>query len=114
MADALATEVNPDLAPFVHAVFSMHDPDVVADLLDGAGFDDVSASETSVPLDLPHPTDFLWQYVSLTPLGAFVEPAPETTKHDLERHVAEHSASFVVDGRMPVTQPMVVATARNR
>lgn len=62
MEQALVEHISPDLGGFVRAVFSMHDPDVVAGLLRGAGFTDVSATEQISALDLPGPADFLWQY----------------------------------------------------
>lgn len=55
MEQALVEQISPDLGGFVRAVFSMHDPDVVAGLLRDAGFTDVSATEQISALDLPGP-----------------------------------------------------------
>lgn len=112
MEQALVEHISPDLGPFVRAVFSMHDPDAVAALFQSAGFDRVEATETTATLDLPGPADFLWQYINLTPMGQFVEPAPKEAKQALEQQVVDSWQPFVVDGRTPVDQPMVVATAR--
>jgi len=113
MAEALGDHISPDLGPFVHAVFSMHDPDAVSALLNNAGFDGVEAIETTATLDLPGPADFLWQYINLTPMGQFVEPAPDEAKQALEQQVVDTWQPFVVDGRTPVDQPVIVATARS-
>ena len=110
MEQALVDHISPDLGGFVRAVFSMHDPDALAALLRDAGLHDVDAGETIVTLDLPGPAEFLWQYISLTPMGAFVGPAPDDAKAALERQVVETWARHVRDGSTPVDQPMVVAT----
>jgi hypothetical protein len=112
MAEAIGDHINPDLGPFVHTVFSMHDPDAVAALLQDAGFEGVEVTETTATLDLPGPAEFLWQYINLTPMGPFVEPAPDEAKQALEQQVVDTWQPYVVDGRTPVEQPMVVATAR--
>ena len=56
---AIADNLDPGLSAFVSAVFSMHDPSVLADLLREAGFDDVRSKEYTATLDLPGPAEFL-------------------------------------------------------
>lgn len=112
MDEELARHISPDLAGFVRVVFSMHEPGAVASLLEDAGFQDVEARSTSTRLRLPPPADFLWQYIHLTPMGQFVEPAPDDAKAALERAVVSRWQEFVHDGATVVEQPMVVATAR--
>ena len=110
MEQALVDHINPDLGGFVRAVFSMHDPDAVASLLRDAGLDGTDARETNATLELPGPAAFLWQYIHLTPMGAFVGSAPDDAKAALEQQVVETWAPHVEDGATPVDQPMVVAT----
>ena len=112
MERAIATHIDPGLSGFVRAVFSMDDPDVHAGLLRDAGLTDVAAREVTARLVLPAPAEFLWQYINLTPLGPFVEPAPDAAKAAMEREVVEAWQPYVVDGRVPTEQAMVVATAR--
>lgn len=112
MERAIADHLDPQLGRFVSAVFSMHDPDAVAALLREAGFDDVTAEERRVGLDLPDPASFLWQYVNLTPMGPLVEPAPEEAKAAMEAQIVETWAPFVSDGRTEFEQPVVLATGR--
>ena len=45
----------------------------------------------------------------LTPMGALVGDAPEEAKTAMERQVVEGWAPHVVNGRMPVEQPMALA-----
>ncbi len=109
MEQALVDQINPDLGGFVRAVFSMHDPEEVAALLGEAGLADVVSTEVTATLALPGPAEFLWQYVNLTPMGAFVAPAPDEAKVALEQQVVETWAPYTEGGVTPVDQPMVVA-----
>lgn len=112
MEAALVEHIDPGLGAFVTAVFSMHDPAVLAELLTEAGFDDVSAREYSATLDLPGPAEFLWNYINLTPMGPLVASAPEDAKEAMERDVVAAWTPSVVDGRLPVDQPMALARGR--
>jgi SAM-dependent methyltransferase len=109
---ALVNCISPDLGGFVSAVFSMHDPDGVTALLSEAGLRDASASVVTTRLRLPEPSEFLWCYIGLTPMAAFIEQAPETATSALERVFVEEAQPYVVDGTSVVDLPVVVATAR--
>jgi ubiquinone/menaquinone biosynthesis C-methylase UbiE len=107
---ALVQHISPDLGGFVRAVFSMPDPDQLAALLTDAGFGDVEAEVRPVPLDLPTPGEFLWQYLGSTPLGVFVASASEEAKDALEADVVEQWQGFAGDdGRLVLDQPVVYA-----
>lgn len=108
---ALVNCISPDLGGFVSAVFSMHDPNGVTALLSAAGLRDASASVVTTRLRLPEPAEFLWRYIGLTPMAAFIEQAPETARSALERLFCEEAQPYVVDGTSVVDLPMVVATA---
>ena len=112
MEQALVEHISPDLGGFVSAVFSMHDPDAVATLLREAGLRDVSARESTCTFRLPAPAEFVWQYINLTPMAAFVEQAPEDAKSAFERRFVDGVQAYVVDGETVVDQPMVIATGR--
>jgi ubiquinone/menaquinone biosynthesis C-methylase UbiE len=113
MEQAIVEHISADLGGFVRAVFSMHDPEAVATLVRDAGFTEVAATVSTATLQLPAPADFLWQYINLTPMGPFVDGAPEEAKTAMEVQVVEAWEPFVVDGSMRVDQPMVIATGRN-
>jgi ubiquinone/menaquinone biosynthesis C-methylase UbiE len=112
MERAIVEHINPELGGFVRVVFSMHDPAALGDLLVEAGFDEVDTSEDVATFDLPSPVEFLWQYINLTPMAALVAEAPEDAKARMEAQVVETWAAFVVDGRVPVNQPMALACGR--
>jgi SAM-dependent methyltransferase len=114
MEQAIVDTLGPHLGAFVAVVFSMHDPDLLASLLAAAGFAEVEATGYTAPLSLPGPAEFLWTYVNLTPMGALVADAPTSARDELERRVVESWEPYVTDGRTPVDQPMVLATARRR
>ena len=82
---------------------------MLADLLQGAGFSDVRSKEYTATFDLPGPAEFLWNYINLTPMGALVGDAPEEAKVAMERQVVDAWTPSVVNGRIPVEQPMALA-----
>lgn len=112
MERAITDHIGAELAGFVRAVFSMHDPSAVALLLGDAGLQDVRAVESTATLQLPGPAEFLWQYVNLTPMAPLVAAAPAEAQDAMERQFVAEARPLVVDGGMPVRQPMVVASGR--
>jgi SAM-dependent methyltransferase len=109
LEQAIVDHIDPGLGAFVSAVFSMHDPAALGDLLGGAGFEDVSSKEYVARFALPGPAEFLWNYINLTPMGPLVEQAPEEAKAAMERQVVEAWTPHLVDGGTPVDQPMALA-----
>lgn len=110
MEQAIVDHIDPNLGAFVSAVFSMHDPSLLAELLRGAGFSRVASEEYTASFDLPAPAEFLWTYLNLTPIAPLVAKAPEDAKGALERQFVEAATSAVVGGRIPVEQPMALAS----
>lgn len=114
MEQAIVDHVDPELGAFVTAVFSLHDPDALAGLLRDGGFAAVSCEEYTATFDLPGPTEFLWNYINLTPMGPLVAGAPDEAKAAMERDVVEAWTPHLVDGRIPLDQPMALAWGRRR
>lgn len=114
MEQAIVAHISADLAGFVRMVFSMHDPSEHAELLQDAGFAEVETRTYAAELDLPSPAEFVWQYINLTPMAPFVADAPEAARDAMEAQVVETWQPYVRDGRTPVAQPMVLATATKR
>jgi ubiquinone/menaquinone biosynthesis C-methylase UbiE len=112
LAEGLATHVDPRAAAFVERVFSLHDVDELADLLEGAGLREVRVEAQTVELSLPPPEDFLWQYAAATPLAGIVMEAGETARKELEREVVAAWRDYEVAEGMEIDQRIVVATAR--
>jgi hypothetical protein len=81
-------------------------------MLDAAGFDDVEIDTGSVPLRLPPPADFFWQFVRSTPLAGIAAHIDQGSRAALERDVVERCQPFV-DGDSLVMEPrLLLATAR--
>ena len=113
MERAITDNIDPAVGGFVRAVFSMHDPAVVASLLESAGGLEVNAELATASLSLPLPAEFLWEYINLTPLAAIVAAAPADAREAMERQFVQSSAPFVVESAVPVGQPMVIAVGRS-
>lgn len=110
--DALAEHIGPEASVFVQAVFSLHDPHQLRSMLDGAGFDDVEIETRSLPLRLPPPADFFWQYVQSTPLAGIATEIEHDSRAALERDVVARCEPFL-DGDSLVMEPgLLLATAR--
>jgi SAM-dependent methyltransferase len=112
IADALTVHIGPEASKFVHAVFSVHDADQLRTMVKSAGFDDVKVESKSVPLRVPPPADFFWQYVHSTPLAGIARETDDDTRVALERDVVERCEPFL-DGDALVIEPrLLLATAR--
>lgn len=112
MAESLSDHVSPEVASFVHAVFSLHDPDEVRALATDAGFRDVEVRSGAVALRLPPPADFLWQYVHSTPMMGLVGEIGQERRAALERDYAQRCEPFVEDGVLAGPVRMTTLTAR--
>ncbi len=111
---ALVAHVGPEASMFVHAVFSVHDPNEMRALLHHTGFEDISIERTALSLRVAPPADFFWQYVHSTPLAAVVAELDSEAWATLEREVVERCQAFV-DGDVTVFEPgLLLATARSR
>lgn len=101
---ALIHHLGPGASMFVHAVFALHDGEEARALMVHSGFDRVVVESTSVPLRVPAPADFFWQYVRSTPLAAAAGGLDEASRAELEAEVVERCAPFV-DGDESVMEP---------
>ena len=97
-------------AEFVHQVFSLGDRQL-EELLNRAGFVDVSVTATDRVLRLPAPDDFLWQYVTSTPLGAVFANLDHKERHEFARDVVEEWGLFVKQGSLVLDLRLVLASA---
>ncbi len=112
MAEALARHVSPESASFVRAVFSLHDADEIRSLATDAGLDEVEVRSELVPLRLPPPADFLWQYVHSTPMAAVVAQVDEERLEALERDFTDRCEDFVQEGALVGGVRMTTLSAR--
>lgn len=111
MADALGRHIGPESASFVHAVFSLHDPDDLRDLARQAGFEDVDVLSGVTPLELPPPAEFLWQYIWSTPLGSIVAQVDEKRRASLESEFSAKCQALAPTGSLAggVTMTTLIA-----
>ncbi|MGB7291443.1 MAG: methyltransferase domain-containing protein [Thermodesulfobacteriota bacterium] len=112
MAEALARHIGAEAAGFVNHVFSLHETAEIQNLINGAGFRDVSVQSNTKPLRLPAPEEFLWQYVHSTPLAGAVAQVDDESRAALERDLVSNWQEFVKDRGLMLQVRVVVATAR--
>jgi ubiquinone/menaquinone biosynthesis C-methylase UbiE len=112
MADALGRHVAPATAGFVHAVFSLHDPEAIRALLADAGFQGVITQVATRTLRLPPPAEFLWQYVWSTPLAPQLAEVGDERRAAIERDVVSEWTKMTEGGALQVDVNMVTAIAR--
>lgn len=112
LGEALAHHIGAEAAGFVNQVFSLHDTAEIHDLINDAGFRDVSVQADTKSLRLPPPEEFLWQYVYSTPLAGALAQVDDERRRALESEVAAQWQEFVKDRAMMLQVRMVVATAR--
>lgn len=100
MADGLTHHVSAESASFVRVVFSLHDDEELRELAADAGFHRVDVRAATLPLELPPPGEFLWQYVNSTPLGARLAELGEKERAALEDDFSDRCREFVTDGAL--------------
>ena len=110
LAEQLEHHGQPSAAAFVRQVFSLGSEEL-EELLDRAGFADISVTSSEKTLRLPAPHDFLWQYVTSTPLGAVFADLDETERHDFARDVVMEWRSLVTQGSLVLDLRLVLASA---
>ncbi|HYZ91054.1 MAG TPA: methyltransferase domain-containing protein [Actinomycetota bacterium] len=111
MAESLTEHIGPDVAGFVHLVFSLHDPDEIQRLATAAGFNEAHAQSAPKHLELPRPQDFLWQYINSTPLAAFLSEVDDQRRAALTNDYAARCREFVKNGGMAGEVTMTTLTA---
>jgi ubiquinone/menaquinone biosynthesis C-methylase UbiE len=112
MGEALARHIGVQAAGFVNQVFSLHVTAELQNLIESAGFRDVSVRADTKSLRLPAPEEFLWQYVHSTPLAGAVAQVNDERRGSLERDVVGKWRELVKDRTLVLQVRVVVATAR--
>jgi ubiquinone/menaquinone biosynthesis C-methylase UbiE len=112
LEEALVNHLGPEPAAFVRAVFSLHEPAEIRDLLSSNGFENVEAKSAMRSLPLPAPAEFLWQYVHSTPLAAAAAQLDNEARKSLEQEVVANWQPFSQDGSMTLELGVTVASAQ--
>jgi len=106
--------VKPEVAGFVHQVFSLHEVQELESLVSGAGFVDVSIRASDQRLQLAAPEEFLWQYIHSTPLAAAVAELDDGRRAAFAREVVAQWEPLVEHGYLVLLLRVVTASARAR
>lgn len=109
---AIARHVSEDASAFVHAVFSLNDPDEMRDLLTNAGFEALEIEPGARELQLPSARDFMWQYIYCTPLMALLPQSGNAQTAALERDVVAGWKPWSTGDGMTYRQSVLVSKAR--
>lgn len=109
LAECLGRHVSPQAMGFVNRVFSMHNLEDMRTLMTEAGFVGAELSEAVHSLVLPAPKEFLWQYISGTPLGPLIKDAVPEALDALEAEVIDRWHEFVTENGMQYEQRIVLA-----
>ena len=110
LAEQLERHRQHGAAEFVRQVFSLGHGQL-EELLDQAGFADISVTTSEKALRLPAPHDFLWQYVTSTPLGAVFADLGDAQRRDFARDVVAAWHPFVQRDSLVLDLRLVVASA---
>ncbi|HEX7026647.1 MAG TPA: methyltransferase domain-containing protein [Gammaproteobacteria bacterium] len=112
LSNALERHIGSEAAGFVQHVFSLHETGEIQQLMSAGGFRDVHVEANTGTLKLPTPKEFLWQYVSSTPLAGVVGKANESACAALEQEVLSEWREYEENGALMSPQRIVVVSAR--
>jgi ubiquinone/menaquinone biosynthesis C-methylase UbiE len=111
LAESMGRHIAKEGKGFVQRVFSLHDSAEVKKLLTKAGFRRVEVREVTRSLSLPAPREFLWQYVSSTPLADVMTNANGKARDAFEKDVIQAWQPYAEEDGMALEQPMLFAKA---
>jgi hypothetical protein len=112
MVDGLARWIGPEAAGFGRMVFSLHNAEELRHLFLEAGFSVVDVSSATARLEVPGPQDFLWQYITSTPMAEMVRNADQESRDALERDIVEQWQRFCTNGGMNLEVRVTTAIGR--
>jgi ubiquinone/menaquinone biosynthesis C-methylase UbiE len=112
LEQALARHLNPEVAGFVGRVFSLHDAGEIRRLLETASFGSIEVEASTKSLPLGAPVDFLWQYVTSTPLVAAVAQMNDENRAVLEHDVVAGWQGLLTSEELVVQLGIVTAKSR--
>jgi ubiquinone/menaquinone biosynthesis C-methylase UbiE len=112
LQEALAKCVTPEAAEFLSTVFSMHDPRHIQDLLRNERFQNIKVRQITKKIRLPHPKEFLWDYLYSTPLIGVITDLADERKLAIEDEVVSKWQKFVNEEAMLYDQGVLIVTAK--
>ena len=111
LAQALARHVSPGVAAFMRQVFSLYESQELHELAASAGLREVSVESRPQRIILPPPGEFLWQYVTSTPLAGPVGQLDDDARAELERDVTTAWRDFLEGDALRLDIDAVLTTA---
>ena len=111
MAEELGKHIHPECAGFPEMVFSLHDAGELEGLFRDAGFAQIDVRAVTKRLALPEARDFLWQYVSCTPMTNPVAAATDAQRDAAERQICDRWKELTVRGTLMVEVGMTTVVA---
>jgi hypothetical protein len=93
-------------------VFSLHDHGEIRRLLEAASFGSIEVEASTKTLPLGAPVDFLWRYVTSTPLVAAVAQMNDESRAVLEHDVVAGWQGLLAGEELVVQLGIVTAKAR--
>lgn len=108
----IARHVSEEASAFVHAVFSLNDPREMRELLSQAGLEALEVHPHRKQLQVPPARDFMWQYISCTPLMALLSQSESERTAALEHDVVTGWKSWSSSNGMSFEQSVLVGSAR--
>ncbi|MEX0684217.1 MAG: methyltransferase domain-containing protein [Dehalococcoidia bacterium] len=114
LAETLTQYVSPESGGFLQMLGSLDDPAELRNLIEEAGFTDVTIRVESGELRFSSPEAFVWEIVQCTPLVWMtpVTQADESTRTNLVNDVASRLQEYVHDDRslaFPIEATVVTA-----
>lgn len=112
MDEEMSRFISPEAGKFVDQVFALNDSEEIRELIQNAGFSNISVEVKNKMFSLPAPKDFLWQYVQSTPLAGILAEADEEARAALEKAVVDQWQEFMDGSAFMYEQRMVSVIAR--
>ncbi len=109
---AIARHISKEAAAFVHAVFSLHDPNELQRLLTEAGFTSITTRVHTREIHFPPAREFMWQYIACTPLMTLLPKSGNAQTEALEREVVAQWQPWATEDGMRNKQSCVFSIAR--
>jgi ubiquinone/menaquinone biosynthesis C-methylase UbiE len=110
MEEKVGRYLGADATAFLHLVFSLHEERELRELLERAGFDAVETSSRVARLRLAPPAEFVWQYLTSTPLAAVALRLDERERSQLEREAVQAWEPFTENGSLILEVGVTVAS----
>lgn len=93
-------------------VFSLRDPGEIRRLLEAASFGSIEVEASTKKLHVGAPVDFLWRYITSTPLVAAVAQMNDESRAVLEHDVVAGWQGLLTGEELVLQQGIVTAKGR--